>query len=312
MSQGRWCITPFAPERRAEEIAALAGLWNLAAAEAHGFFPLTAGLFQHQVVDNARFRPGNLLLARVGGQVVGLVHCDLVNEPYYPQSGTVSALGVHPAWRRRGLGGALLDAALARLSALWAGRIDGGGSWPFDAFYAGLLDGSERSGVRPTEAALWRLFASRGFAPTRESVILRRSLAGEGRAFCPRDLKLVWRPRTEKTWLDQVFRAWRLYDHGLCNERGETLSRAICARMTGWSDHAGRERYAIFGVHTPPEKRRQGWAELNLRLLLAGLAEAGGQEAELHVYADNEPAWGLYRKLGFKEIGRTWSLCRPG
>lgn len=313
-----------------DSLPALAELWNASAARCHGFHPLSPEDFRRHYREFPNFSPGRLLLAYAGGEggdPVGMVHYDVVDmRPYYPRAGVVSAIMVRPGARGRGLGRALLNEALARLEKSGETLIDALGAWPYSSFYVGLIDGSERAGVDCADPVALGLFAKAGFRRGRESLIMRAPMApaagaGAGAArgaaleegLPPRlaGTRAVCRSRDgETTWLDVCFRRWRAYDHALVDEEGRELAQAIYARMDGYSEHCGRELYSVYGVNTPERWRRRGFAARNLRLMQARLAAQGGQEMEVHVYADNLPAVRLYESVGFKPIGRAVIMRR--
>ena len=316
-----------------DSLPALTELWNASAANCHGFHPLAPEDFRRHFHEFPNFTPGRLLLAHAGGELVGMVHYDVVDmRPYYPRAGVVSAIMVRPGARGRGFGRALLNEALARLKKSGETLIDALGAWPYSSFYVGLIDGSERAGVDCADPVALGLFAKAGFRRGRESLIMRApmapipgaaSMAGAGAApgaalgkemgLPPRlaGTRAVCRSREgETTWLDVCFRRWRAYDHALVDEEGRELAQAIYARMDGYSEHCGRELYSVYGVNTPERWRRQGFAARNLRLMQARLASLGGQEMEVHVYADNLPAVRLYESVGFKPIGRAVIMRR--
>jgi len=296
----------------AGDAAGVAALWNQAFAGHHGFFPISADLLWRRVIALARFKPERFLVATIAGEIVGFLHHDEVREASYTPAAVIEAFGVAPPYRRRGIGSALLAAALADIKEGDLAFIDGGGAWPYSPFYATLIDGSERSGLFQNNTAALRLLARQGFAPDRESIVMRRDLHDDiPAATIPSMLKAVEMVREGNScWLDFVFRGWRLTDHDLC-ANNRPVTRAIYSRMDGVSDYSGREIYAIFGVYTEEGSRRQGLAFCNLAAVLRRLRGLGAAEAELHVYADNAPAVNLYRKLGFREVARTVAMRKP-
>lgn len=106
------------PYRGADE-EALLELWNLAMpADA-----IDQSTFRTKVLLDANFRPGGLLLAEeeagLGGFVLSLTRqVPLFLQGLEPELGWITAFGVHPGRRRRGLGRALFDAAEDRMAGL--------------------------------------------------------------------------------------------------------------------------------------------------------------------------------------------------
>lgn len=294
-----------------EPLGEIAALWNRNAADRHGFFPWSGELL-HQafracgMVDNSR-----LVEARVDGALVGFAHATWMREYGYPPGGSIEAVMVDRQWRKRGVGTALVDTALNLLDLAAPGLelVDALGAWPYGALYTCLADGSERSGVFSTQPDLYALFEKAGFKPARKSLVMR----AEARA-ATRPMSLLMRvrtrQRTEDTWLDRAFRARELWDHNLIDWKGNLLSRAIYGFMPGESAQEGENIYSLFGVNTPEIFRGSGFAGLNIDHLLGHVASLGGDQVELHVYADNEPALALYRRAGFREVAETVMMLR--
>lgn len=315
MSVTETSIRHFAANCNNHEVAAITALWNRSLRDNYGFFPLSENVFQTQIIDSPRFQPERLLLAQVGNELIGAVHWEVIDELHYPSAGVVAGLWVAPEERGRGVGGALLAVALRELRKLNLLKIIAPGVWPYASFYSTLIDGSERSGVACDNAAFLRIFARENFQQAENSFILALDLQrdlqplAKGEQVRLRSLRGEIATRTyHRAWLDFVFRGWTLRDHRLIDENGQLLSRAMAARMPGVSEHTQRETYAVFGVNTPVKQRRRGWARINLHTALSQLRTQGVERAELHVYTHNTAAVGLYKGLGFREVGRTVKL----
>lgn len=300
----------------AETLAAVASLWNNNAVGRHAFFPWTAELLSNLLTANGA-PVGTLLTAHAdsggaGGDCVGFVHVNRVREDGYPNAGVVEAILVDSPHRRRGLGTELLRRALALLQTFRPAPafIDALGAWPFGYAYNTLADGSERSGVFLREADLYRLFRRAGFEPARKSIVMRVPLVGaRPRAVPP---GTGWRigKRPDNTWLDRVFRGRELWDHDLTRRDGRILSRAIFGFMEEESRAEGRAVFSLFGVNTPLDLQRSGYAGMNLSNLMEYVRNLGGDALEIHVYADNAPALRLYDSLGFRPLAETMMMHR--
>ncbi|MBN1257518.1 MAG: GNAT family N-acetyltransferase [Planctomycetes bacterium] len=313
-------IEPFRHSFWKSELGDITKLYNNALRGIHGFFPITRRFFRRRILESRFFQPELFLLARADDRIVGMAHAAILGEPCYEQGGVVEMLAVHQDFRKQGIGGHLLDEVMLRFKSRMVPLIDGGGSFPFSPFYATLLGGSERSGPEVNNLAALALFESRGFFRSRESLIMVADLqtdAGETEepSKAKQDnLEMRIIPRTpDATWLDYVFRGWRLNNSVLLKPGDKKIySRAIFALMPGLSQQNGKKTYAIFGVNTPPELRGKGWATIHLQRLKQHLRLQGAEALELHVYSDNVPAVRLYQKTGFKEIQRTIMMRKSG
>ena len=66
----------------------------------------------------------------------------------------------------------------------------------------------------------------------------------------------------------------------------------------------------MMNVAVHPDFRRRGIAEALINELVTGLQEKGSRCLTLEVRASNEPAIGLYEKLGFEQAGRRKNYYR--
>ena len=111
------------PYRGSDEDALLI-LWNLAMpADA-----IDEATFRTKVLLDANFRPDGLLLADELGTLHGFVLSLTRQVPLFlqglePELGWITAFGVHPAHRRRGLGRELFEAVQGRMATLGRRRV---------------------------------------------------------------------------------------------------------------------------------------------------------------------------------------------
>ena len=106
---------------RGEDEPALLALWN--AALRHD--PIDRRTFHRKVLLDPNFSPDWLLVAEADGELAGFCLCLIRRVPMEgvglePERGWITAFGVDPECRNRGIGSALLDRALALF--LEAGR----------------------------------------------------------------------------------------------------------------------------------------------------------------------------------------------
>lgn len=232
------------------------------------------------------------LLAHEGGELAGYLHLDRTDA----LSGAVVELVVHPSHRRKGMGTALIRAALDRA-----------GVTPVRLWAHGELNGAHE------------LAGSLGFAKSRELWQMRRSLfAALPRHSCPAGVVVrTFQPgRDEMRWL--AANAVAFADHP---EQGRLSESDLSLRMAEpWFDPAGflvAERGdEMVGFHwtkvlpgsgvgevyvlgVTPELRGSG---LGRHLAVRGLERMRDQglgTAMLYVDADNAPAVAMYESIGF-------------
>ncbi len=291
----------------------IARLWNGNATARHDFFPWSAALLARLLVP-AGNPTGRFLTAhhRPSNALIGFIHCNQLREDGYPRAGVVEAVMVDAPYRRHGVGAALLAAALRTMETFRPRPdiVDALGAWPFGYAFNTLADGSERSGVFMNEPDVYRLFRRAGFEVVRQSRVMRADIRGSRPRPIPPGCGFHIAKRTENTWLDRVFRGRELYDHALSRQNGQLLSRAIFGFMEAESRHQGQAVFSLFGVNTPYDQQRKGYAGINLSRLMEHVRTIGGESIEIHVYADNQPALALYDGLGFATVADTLMLHR--
>jgi GNAT superfamily N-acetyltransferase len=90
---------------------------------------------------------------------------------------------------------------------------------------------------------------------------------------------------------------------GLATARIGDLASCVAAYADDW--------VGIRGLEVHPDHRRRGWALALMYALLEWGAEQGATTAYLQMLGDNEPARGLYERLGFREHHRYRYLAPP-
>ena len=85
-------------------------------------------------------------------------------------------------------------------------------------------------------------------------------------------------------------------------DTGEQVGAGVAAYADDW--------VGFRGIEVAPEHRRRGLALVLMAELLDWGAERGATTAYLQVLADNDPALGLYARLGFREHHRYRYLAR--
>lgn len=141
----RWTFRSFSP---AEDRAAVASLWQVALEPAWPLLPGAIAILSDGV------------LAVESGRPVGFVAMDI--------AGSITLLLVHPAHQRRGIGTALVDAALRRLGAAGATQVAAGSGGTSSIWLGVPLDLSAAAGF----------FAARGWDARHDTLDLVADLRG--------------------------------------------------------------------------------------------------------------------------------------
>ena len=153
-------IRPFRPA----DVATVVTLWNATLDRD----PITPEAFRERTLGDPNFSPEGITLAISNGEPVGFVVAVAPGaiHRFAPAAGTgrIAGLGVLPAHRRQGLGGRLLDGALAGLRARGCGKV----VYAAHEYYTAGLDRAYTPGMA--------LLQSRGFKEVYEAVAMGRLL----------------------------------------------------------------------------------------------------------------------------------------
>ncbi|GAB3067457.1 GNAT family N-acetyltransferase [Micromonospora schwarzwaldensis] len=263
-----------------DDLAALTGLVEACLA-VDGGLPL----FARTPLTRARLLQTRTLAAWHDGGPVAAVGVGTGRTP-----ATATGL-VHPAWRGRGLGGTLLD---------WAGEQAGDG---------GLLLTTE-TWTAEAEA----LFASRGFTRTFLERVLRHDLdtlpdvaAPDGVTLEPATLGPELFDAYRSSFADRPGFVEPAAEEWLGDLRDDEDYRPELSMVARGPDGGAAGFVTVLDtwidqVGVVPGRRGRRIGAYLVARVLRGLAEAGADAAWLCVNDDN-PAAGLYRRLGFGEAG---------
>lgn len=287
---------------RPADAAALADLMNTL--ERHGGGnPSHSGDELHRLISTMVAVPesdSTLLL-----DSAGLVAAGFTTTP--PAAGTLQYLtgGVHPAWRGRGIGRALVAHHLARARAIHGARSDGT-PWQLMA-HNQCGDG---------DAA--RLLQRFGFRPVRYWFDMAAPVRPEPPVAAPPDVTLVpYAPAHEdgvyQTYLDTFAETWGFQRRDQSSWRDLTVGAkifrpqlsfvALAPLMAGFVltyDNPSQDRVYVGHLGVTSHWRRRGLATSLLTHVLYAAAQAGQSAVELHVDAASPTgAVTVYERVGF-------------
>lgn len=307
-------VRPHAP---ADE-AALLGVWD-AALHAD---PIDAARFRARVLLDPNFQPAGCLVAEAGGAMRGFLLSLTRQVPFFaeglqPEQAWITAFGVEPGWQGRGLGGALLDAALTRLRRLGRTTVTLGPYVPNFfapgadvAAYGPGVDFLLRRGFAVVERPLDMAVTLTGWRTPDPIAAIAARLAGAGIAIRPVAAAEI------VPLLDFVRRHFSWGWHGAARDglaalfaggprQGGILVAARGDAILGYVQHAG-ESFGPLGVR--PDARGQGIAKA---LTAAALREmrARGQHVAYLRWTFDEAAR-LYAQCGCREVRRYAMLAK--
>ncbi|MBL8820024.1 MAG: GNAT family N-acetyltransferase [Planctomyces sp.] len=298
-------------------------LWhscNLGPSAAEGFSTDILELFTFSLPF---FDRKGLILAFDDEKPVGFVHAgfaptaDLSGLDY--RQGTLAALMVLPAYRRKGIGSQLVRLAEQYLAEKGAAVVEAGGGREKNGFYVGMYGGLQPSGFSESSAA-WDTFFSRlGYSPGSRTIVVRRDLFKSRDPVNARlirnrrqvNLVITDRPSGQPWW-------WFVrFGHldSLRFELEERASRKIVASgqiigMDVFIPKWGVRSVGIRDVFVPESERRHGYALALVLEICRRLRDEAVQLIEAHVDAESQGGLDLFTSANFEPVEHLLTFRR--
>jgi mycothiol synthase len=278
--------------------------------------PINATTWRAKVLLDPNFDREGCLIAEADGEARGFLLSLVRQVPFFgqgsePESAWITAFGVAPEWQGRGLGGALVDAALDRLRGLGRTSVTLSPYVP-NYFTPGADLNAYARGVE--------FLTKRGFEVVERPMSMRVELTGFNmpaaiatRAAALQEEGIEFRPATPAdivpvlefiprhfTW------DWHREASGIFADlfAGDPrfvgmIVAVLHDEVLGYAEHRG-ERFGPFGVH--PDLRSRGIGRVLLAMTLTEMLKKNFHAAWFLWTEDN--AARLYSQLGFREVRR--------
>lgn len=276
----------------------------------------SASLLEYFLFAKPYFDAEGLVVAADDGKIVGFALAGFGPSQdgarLDSSAGVVCAVGVVPAHRGQGVGAALVGRAEDYLRRRGARSIQAGPMAPLNPFTFGLYGGCRSPGFLDSDPAARPFFERRGYASFSTHLVFQRPLekppvVADGRfaAYRPR-YEIQVGPLSGTTWWQEcVYGPLEMHDYRLTEKTtGRIAARAVLWEMETyaptWNEHA----VGVAGLEVAPEMRRKGLGKFLMAQMLRHFHEQFFTVVEVQAAADDAPALGLIRGLGFTQVDR--------
>lgn len=296
-------------------------LWhssNLGPSAAEGF---PCDILEVFVFSQPFFDRAGVILAFEGDQLVGFVHAGFgVNADETAMDfsrGTISAIVVHPDFRRQGIARELIARAELYLQSKGATSVTAGAGLNQNGYYIGIYGGLQPSGFAQSAAPWDQLFEGLGYVANRPTVVMHRNLT-KGRD--PVSARLIRnRRRLNMIISDRVpgLSWWWHARFGQLDalrfelrEKG-TDNVVASAQIVGLDVYVpkwGVRAVGIQDVFVPQTARRHGYALSLIVEVCRRLREQSIQLVEAQMEAENEAAIAIFQSANFERVEELLSF----
>jgi GNAT superfamily N-acetyltransferase len=271
-------------------------------------------LFDSLIFAQPYFDRAGMILAFDDNAPVGFVHVGFPPDEDFrnlsKSRGIICAIMVLPAYRRRGIGTALIEQAEKYLQQLGINEIQAGCSHTADPFYHGLYGGTRPSGFLKSNESAEPFCKKLGYEPSIEYMVMQRDLKKRD----PISFRLVnlrrrmelvatTEPRHHQWWWHTRF--GRLDSvRFLLKKKGDNPPVASISVLG--LDHyisSWRERcIGLFDLYVEENERRSGFAQLLILEVIRRMKDEMVTMAEIHIPANQPAVLQLVKSCGFEHI----------
>jgi GNAT superfamily N-acetyltransferase len=303
---------------RNDDPPAIRDLWNAASLEnPRAAVIRSCDILENYLFSKPYFEPDALMLAEEGDKIVGFSLAGFGYDPGVDgldrTLGATCLLFVHPDFRRRGVGTALLRRAEEYLRRGGATTLFAGPLSPVDAYGLGVYGGPRTPGVVETDETTIQFLRKLGYKPTQTVEIYRLRLDVDfDRSNDPR-LPLLRRtvkiysesfPAMDDWWAANTIGLTFSYRFDLEDgeEPANAVGTALVWEMEGFAREPDSRAFGIYDLFIDPRFRRKGYAKLFLLSILRHLRDNRINYVEVQIDDTNEAARGLLTQFGFEQV----------
>lgn len=293
----------------------LAALWNEVFTGRGAVRLRSAAPLERYLFSKPHFDRNGLILALDDKKLVGFAHAGFSSNETETglayADGVLCAVGIHPNYRRRGIGTELVHRCEAFLASKGTRNFFAGPMRPLDPFYLGLYGGSELPGFLASDPAAEAFFTRLGYQPFDTCLVFQRLLHEpinivDGRfADLRRRYEVCVEPwkGAASFWQESVRGPLEFIGFHVEEKSTEVvLARAAVWEMDGFTWRWNQPAVGIVGVEVVEAHRRRGLAKFLLTQILRHLQDQYFGVAEIQTMAGNAAARALYQSLGFQQV----------
>lgn len=281
--------------------------------------PMSAALFERQVLNASMFDRQGLVVASENDRLLGFVHAGFGPSSNLQhlsmKTGATCALMVRPLEAPPSLAGELLTRSEEYLTQHGAGTLLAGGIDRWGPFYLGLTGGSACSIVLTSDPGQQDFFLSRGYAEASRALVMHCDLAKfrppvDRRQMLVRrrtNVQVVEDPKSESWWESSTLGACDRAQFNLMpREGGSALADVTLWNMDLLGATWGMRAAGLTDLQVlVSSNRRQGLALYIVGEALRHAQSQGIMVVEAQVDATNLAAQALFKKLGFVEVDQA-------
>ncbi len=288
-------------------------LWHSCALGKNAAEGFSRDVFELFACSQPYFDPQGLILGFDGDRVVGYVHASFAvngNESCLDKKkGILSAIMVHPDYRRRRIGTELVRRAEEYLRLSGAESVVAGAGLNQNGFYCGIYGGLEPSGFCGSAAAWKEFFSASGYAPGDETFVMRRDLLQSRDPVNAKllrhrrhlNLVITDRPAKESWWWFVRFGHLDSLRFELQEKSNlEVVASGQIIGMDLFIPKWGVRSVGIREIFVPESQRRHGYAQALVLEICRRLRGESVQLVEAHVQSDSRAAIDLFTSARFE------------
>ncbi len=302
----------------------VADLWQSCAGQFGPAMSVSPDLLEQLVFAKPYFDYDGLIVAWDDDRPVGLVHAGFgPNEQknrVSPQLGVTSIVLVRLDCEQTEVAAGLLERSEAYLRGRGAKVLYGGGIYPLNPFYLGLYGGSELPGILESDQLAQQLYRSHDYQEIDRTLIFHRNLC-DFEAPIDRFQMQIRRQMIVEMTEDFLSRDWweactvGNFDLTRFDVVPRTGGRPVASAVFRTMEPAGTvamgRAVGLMEFYVEESFRQRGMAVFLMSEACRQFIRHGAVLVEAQCMHHNVAAVGLYRKLGFQQVGQG-SVFRKG